>query len=112
VVQVRVVQDDQTRVLEEIGPREIVAACVAELIDDEVVRRLVVQPYEVVRRAGWQPASLGRRDLGGARDEDVDCMRREQTREHIGRVVRDAAPDRRQGGEPGEPHRRMICRLR
>ena len=50
-----VVQDDESRVTGEVGPHEVVARGVAELIDDEVVARAVVLPGEVVSAEDSHP---------------------------------------------------------
>jgi len=49
VMQRRIVDHDQPGKAREIRPHEIVTARVPELVDDEIVRRALVSPDEVVR---------------------------------------------------------------
>src|SRR5215831_19259758 len=48
VVQTRVVQDNQARVLKEVRPHVVVPLRIPELVDDHVVRRESAAPDEVV----------------------------------------------------------------
>ena len=117
LVQLRVVQHDQAGVAGEVGPHVVVAACIAELVDDQIERLGVMDGREVV---GGPDGSPGRSDrgkpvrahagLGSSRrpdvvtDEQRDVVARGESREHHGAVAGDAGADRRERREPGETH--------
>ena len=77
MVQVRVVEDDEPRILEQVGPHEVVAAGVPELVDDQIVGSLLVQPDEVVGGAGGEVSCAREGELGGRRDEHIHLVRGE-----------------------------------
>ena len=100
----RIVENDEARILEEVGPHEIVAPGVPELVHDEVVRRLLVQPDEVVGGAGGEVLCVRAGELGGRRDEHVHVVCWKDAGQCVNGILRHAARDRRQRGEPGKPH--------
>ena len=104
VVQVRIVEHDEPGELKKVRPHEIVAACVPELVHDQVVGSLPAQPDEVVSEAGGEVPCAREGELGGRRDEHVDGVGREDARQHVDGVLSDAARHGRQRGEPGKPH--------
>ena len=112
VVQVAVVEDDEPRVPEQVGPHEVVAPRVAHLEDRQVVRRAVVPPGKVVRRGVSSRRSRFTRGVHfvGGGDEHVDLGAARQRRDQIARVVGDPAADGRHRGEEGDAHEGMILK--
>ena len=97
MVQVRVVQDRQAGIPEEVGPLIVVVRRVAYLIDREVVGLLLVAPDEVVGRAR---ARCDARD--GLVHEDVDVVVGAERGDEVRAARRDAGRHGRHGAEPGQ----------
>ena len=102
VMETRVVQDDESGIADQVGPHVVVARGVAQLVDDEVVRRTLLLPDEVVRV----------KDSGGGRaagtveapdraiDKPVDGVAAIEARQDFRAVRRDARRSGRQGRKP------------
>jgi hypothetical protein len=90
VVQLAVVENDQTWKARRVRPRVVVTGGVAELIDDQIVGMLAVLPEEVVRAE--QARAFDRRTdaLGLSVDEQIDLVGRRETWEDLPVVPGDA----------------------
>ena len=112
VVQVRVVQDDQPRILEQVratcsrGTRR----CRSDRRSD---RR---EPAGAARRNRGPTApacaALRERHLGSRRDEHIHRVRGENRRQRVDGISRNTAPDRWERSEPGKPHDGILRRWR
>jgi hypothetical protein len=100
VVQMRLVQHDQPGITERVGPFVVVMRRVAELVDGEVVRLLLVTPHEVVCRSNERVRRGVHQRIV---DEDVDVERVTKRADQLGGPSRDARSRRRDRAEPREP---------
>ncbi len=110
MVQMRVVQDRESRKAEEIGPDVLVRGGITELEDREIVRFERVEPDEIMRRArargNWR-ASAG--NGCGVVDEDIDPMLGGKRGNELGAVDSDAGAGGRHRTEPGEARHGFHC---
>ena len=104
VVHARIVQHDEARIGHQIRPQVVVARRIAELVDDEIVRRALMPPDEVVRVEELRPMHGD----AGAIDIAVDGMRSAERRDRVGAVRGDARTSRRQRRKPGNTHRVVV----
>ena len=88
-MQRRIVHHGESGKAREVRPDEIVAARVAELVDDEIVRRTEMSPDEIMR------ARL---------IEAIDRKFALEPRQQLGVDLGDPGTHRRQRREPGETH--------
>ena len=77
MVQVRVVENDEPGILEDVWPHEVVAAGVPELVDDESYGAWWCSHTNSCAERAGRCVCARSDELGGATDEDVDVMRGE-----------------------------------
>ena len=107
MVQVRVVEDRQAGIPEEVGPLVVVVRGVADLVDGEVVRLLLVAPHKLM---GGARARCDARH--GLVHEDVDLMVGAEGGDEVRAARRDAGRHGRHGAEPGQTGHPCIVRPR
>ena len=95
-----VVQDQETRVSNEIRPHEAMSRSVGNLVDCEVVRVLHVLPHEVVRGGDVERAVTGRN--WGPVGEHIHRVMAGDTRDELEVAKRRTVCPWRKGGEPGD----------
>jgi hypothetical protein len=104
MMQMRVVENDETGVPEGVCPLVIVMRRISELIDVQLVRLTRMAPDEIVRRSSAGSGARRRRtdvnvDLMSAPSKDVDQLRG---------TACDTRFHGRKGAEPGYPHAETI----